>query len=182
VQQSGERYTHGRSSLRLEVRHRDPMTSRAIRAELAKDPEPMNVERRYSFKMYLQNWQFDNAGESVFQWHPNNLTGTATASLWTSGGRYIFQTNTGGKNYYINLGKVISDEWVSWEIHVRWSGDTTGFIKLWKNGELMIDRRNIVTSPPEGCYFKLGINKFGWGTEKSTVERRVVFFDEVLIL
>jgi len=181
VQQSTEQKTDGNSSLRLEVRQTDPLTSRAIRAELVKEPEPMDVERNYSFNMFLQDWKHDNAGESVFQWHPGNFTGTATASLWTSGGRYVFQTNTGAQNYYIDLGPIISDRWVNWKITLKWSTDTSGYIKLWKNGDLMIDRKKIITAPPEGCYFKIGINKFGWGIQPSSVDRRVLYFDDVRI-
>jgi len=133
--------------------------------------------------MYLEDWIDDNAGEHVFQWHPNNLNGTATAALWTSGGRFVFQTNAGGssKNVYHDLGPIISNEWVSWIIHVKWVNDNTGFLQVWKNGELMIDRKNFISCPPEGSYFKLGINKFGWLDQPSTTERRVLYFDEVRI-
>lgn len=178
---SKEKYTDGKSSVRFEVRRNDPPTSRSIRAELVKNRNKPGDENWYGFNMYLEDWIADNAGEHVFQWHPENSSGIATMALWTSGGRYVLQTNTGGQNHYTDLGEVISNKWTSWVIHVKWESNAAGLIQLWKNGELMIDRKNIVTSTRDGNYFKLGINKFGWGTEASVTEKRVLYFDEVSI-
>src|SRR5258706_1982000 len=182
--QSAGKFTKGKSSLRIEVRPTDAMTSGTIRSELVQPAENVGTERWYGFKMFLENWIYDDAGEHVFQWHPNNSTGVATAALWTSGGRYMLETNNSGGNEgnkYTDLGPIISNEWVSWVIHVRWADDNTGLMQIWKNGTLVIDKANIKTSPPEGTYFKLGINKFGWGIQASTTKERVLYFDEVRI-
>jgi hypothetical protein len=166
------------------VRSSDPQTSGSIRGELVQDSDPVGTERWYGFKMFLENWTDDEAGEHVFQWHPGNLTGTATAALWTSGGRYVFVTNAGGPNspnIYNDIGPIISNQWVSWVIHVKWANDNTGLFQVWKNGELMINKTRIATAPSSGTYFKLGINKFGWGIQPSSTTKRVLYFDEVRI-
>ena len=182
--QSTAKFTAGKSSLRLEVRSADPMTSGSIRSELTQPSENIGTERWYGFKMYLENWRDDSAGEHVFQWHPNNSTGVATASLWTSEGRYMYVTNNGGGNVgneYTDLGPILSDQWVSWVVHVKWADDNTGIMQVWKNGSLVIDKSKIKTAPTEGTYFKLGINKFGWGIQPTTTTTRVLYFDEVRI-
>jgi hypothetical protein len=182
--QSHDRFTEGSGSLRVEVRSTDPQTSSSIRSELVQDADRVGIERWYGFNIYLQNWAEDDAGEDVFQWHPDNSTGTATASLWTSSGRYVFQTNTSGgsiASQYTDLGPVLSDQWVAWVIHVKWASDHTGIMQVWKNGSLMINHSKIVTAPSIGTYFKLGINKFGWGIQPSTVTERVLYYDEVRI-
>jgi hypothetical protein len=182
--QSTDQFTEGKSSLRLEVRSTDPMTSGSIRSELTQPADNINTERWYGFKMYLKDWKDDAAGEHVFQWHPSNGTGSATAALWTSGGRYLFVTNNNGGtsgNEYNDLGPIISNKWVSWVIHVRWTDNNTGILQVWKNGSLMYDKNYVKTSPPEGVYFKLGINKFGWGTQTSSTTERILYFDEVRI-
>jgi len=181
IQQSSEVFTDGKKSIRFEIRKTDPPTSRSIRAELVRNRKSPGDESWYGFNLYLQDWQNDNAGEHVFQWHPDNPSGIATAALWTSGGRFVFQTNTGGKNYYMDLGPVISNQWMAWVIHVKWENDESGLLQVWKNGDLVIDRKNIITSTREGNYFKLGINKFGWGIQPSSIEKRVLFFDDLKI-
>ena len=184
VTQSKEQFTEGGHSLRLEVRDTDPITSGSIRSELVQEIDHVGTERWYGFNQYLENWVNDTAGEHVFQWHPANTRGTATASLWTTAGRYMLERNDGAinsGNYYDDLGPIISDEWVSWVLHIRWAADSTGVIQVWKNGKKMIDREYIPTAPYEGTYFKLGINKFGWGIQRSTTRKRVLFYDEVRI-
>jgi hypothetical protein len=182
--QSHAKFTEGANSLRVEVLSTEPQTSGSIRSELVQDVEGIGTERWYGFNLFLENWVDDNAGEHVFQWHPDNGTGSATAALWTSGGRFVYQTNTEGNtsdNEYMDLGPVISNQWVAWVIHVKWANDNTGIMQVWKNGSLVIDRKNTKTAPPEGAYFKLGINKFGWGSQASSTTQRVLYFDEVRI-
>jgi hypothetical protein len=184
LKQSPAKFTEGSKALRLEVKLTDPQTKSSIRSELVQAAEGAGAERWYGFNMFLENWVDDNAGESVFQWHPDNSTGTATASLWTSGGRYVFETNSSGRNLgseYIDLGPILNNQWMSWVIHVKWATDNSGILQVWKNGALVIDKPHAVTAPPEGTYFKLGINKFGWGIQPSSVTERVLYFDEVRI-
>lgn len=186
---SDSHFTDGSHSVRFEVRSDDPQTRSSIRSELVYEHEKPGTERWYGLNMFLEDWVHDDAGEHVFQWHPDNPSGTATASLWTSGGRYVFQTNNTGTNYiggksanrYNDLGPILNNQWVSWVIHVKWATDKTGILQVWKNGELMINKSNIKTCPPDGVYFKLGINKFGWGIQPTTTTKRVLYFDEVRI-
>lgn len=181
--QNHDKFTEGANSMRIEIRSTDPQTSSSIRSELTQGGDEVGIERWYGFNIYLENWTDDNAGEDVFQWHPDNTTGTATASLWTSGGRFVFQSNTGGNagSEYIDLGPIISNKWMSWVIHVKWAADNSGIMQVWMNGTQVINRTNTVTSPPEGTYFKLGINKFGWGIQASTTTQRVLYYDQVRI-
>jgi hypothetical protein len=176
--------TDGTHSLRLEVRATDAITSGSIRSEITQPVEGVGVERWYGFNMFLENWTNDNAGEHVFQWHPDNSRGVATAALWTSGGRFMLQTDPSGSNTastYTDIGPIISNQWISWVIHVRWADDNSGIFQVWENGSLVVDRHNLKTAPPEGTYFKLGINKFGWGIQTSSTTERILYFDEVRI-
>ncbi|HEY6503662.1 MAG TPA: polysaccharide lyase [Chitinophagaceae bacterium] len=182
--QSTDKSTEGNNSLRIEVRSTDPQTSSSIRSELTQGGDGVGAERWYGFNIFLQNWMDDDAGECVFQWHPENLTGTATAALWTSGGRFVFVMNEGdvnSGNEYIDIGPIISNQWISWVIHVKWASDNTGIMQVWKNGNLVINKSRIITAPPVGTYFKLGINKFGWGIQPSSTTERILYYDEVRI-
>src|SRR5258706_452584 len=135
--------------------------------------------------LFLLDWTDDDAPESVFQWHPDNTVGTASMALWTSGGRFSYvtsndNTGTSATNQYADLGPLISNQWVDFVIHIRWAMDTTGLLQVWMNGTQKINRLNVKTAAITS-YFKLGINKFGWLTQPSTVTKRVFYYDEVRI-
>lgn len=182
VQQSAEQIKAGSNSLRFEIKSTDPPTSGAIRSEIGLDSDPLNQDRWYGFSVFLKDWVDDDAGESVFQWAPDNASGSASMALLASGGRFTYVTNSGGSanNILTDLGPVISNNWVDFVIHIRWATDTTGLLQVWKNGVLVINRSGIKTTSVSS-YFKAGINKFGWGTQSSAVSQRILFLDEVRV-
>jgi hypothetical protein len=183
VQQTAEQVKAGSKAMRIEVRSTDASTSGAIRSEITQDADPLNQDRWYGFSVYLKDWADDEAGEHVFQWHPNTDTGSASMSLWTTGGTFTYVTNnTGGtsNNEYTDLGPVLSNQWVDFVIRIRWATDTTGLLQVWMKGNLVINRINVKTGAGTS-YFKLGINKFGWGNSPSTVTKRILYYDEVRI-
>jgi hypothetical protein len=185
VQQTTERVKAGSNALRLEIRKTDPQTSGSIRSEITVDADPLNQDRWYGFSMYLKDWVDDDAGEDVFQWHPDNDFGTASMALWTTGGRFTYVTSNNNSsssatNVYTDIGPVLSNQWVDFVIHIRWATDTTGILQVWMNGNQVINRINSKTAAVTS-YFKLGINKFGWSFQPSTVTQRILYFDEVRI-
>jgi hypothetical protein len=184
VQQSAERVKAGSSALRLELRRTDQQVSGSLRSEITQDSDPLNQDRWFGFSLYLKDWVDDDATESVFQWHPDNDSGSAAMALWTSGGRLTYVTNnTAGTSYneYVDLGPVLSNQWIDFVIHVRWATDTTGLLQVWMNGSQVINRVGVKTASVTS-YFKLGINKFGWLTQAtSAINQRILYFDEVRI-
>jgi len=183
VQQSTEQLKAGSSALRLEVRSSDPQTSSSIRSEITRSSDPLNADRWYGFSMYLKDWANDPAGEHVFQWHPDNSSGSSALSLWTSGGRFTIVTNNTGTssgNVYNDIGPVLSNQWVDFVIRIRWSTATTGLLQVWRNGTLVVNKENVKTAAITNS-FKLGINKYGWGIQTSTTTQRILYFDEVRI-
>lgn len=181
VQQSAEQIKAGSNALRLEIRKTDPESSGSIRSEISLDSDPLNQDRWYGFSIYLKDWVDDDAGESVFQWAPDNASGSSSIALLASGGRFNFVTNNGGSNnLYNDIGPVISNKWTDFVIHVRWAADTTGLLQVWMNGNLLINRISVQTAVVTS-YFKAGINKFGWTGQSSAVNQRVMYFDEVRV-
>jgi len=181
VQQTTERVKAGSNALRLEVKSTDPLTSGSIRSEITSDSDPLNQDRWYGFSMYLKDWIDDDAGESVFEWAPDNTNGSASMALLTSGGRFTYTTNntgTSSNNVYTDMGPVISNQWVDFVIRIRWATDTTGLLQVWMNGNLLINKSGVKTATVTS-FLKLGINKFGWGTQASAVTQRVLYFDEL---
>lgn len=181
VQQTSEQIKAGSSALRFEVRSTDAPTSGSIRSEIALDSDPLNQERWYGFSIYLKDWVDDDAGESVFQWAPDNTSGSSSMALLASGGRFTYVTNNGGSNnVFADMGPVISNKWTDFVIRIKWATDTSGLLQVWMNGNLVINRSGVKTTTVNS-YFKAGINKFGWSNQSSAVTQRVIYFDEVRI-
>ena len=180
VSQSADRVRAGSTALKLDVRSNDPSASGSIRSEITLESDPLNQDRWYGFSMYLKDWVDDDAGESVFEWAPDNTGGPDPITLLTAGGRFTFTTNSGStaNNVYTDIGPAISNQWIDFVIHVRWATDTTGILQVWMNGSLLIDRSAVKTASSI-AYLKLGINKFGWTTQTSAVNQRILYFDEV---
>ena len=72
--------------------------------------------------------------------------------------------------------------WTEWTFHVRWSPDDDGFLKVWKDGEPLVDiagpvgHRDLI-----GPYMKAGVYVPGWkdiGREEN-VQTRALYFDLV---
>jgi hypothetical protein len=183
VQQTAEQVKAGSNALRMEVRSTDAQTSGSIRSEITLDSDPLNQDRWYGFSLYLKDWVDDDAGEVVYQWHPDNSNGSAAMALLTNGGRFTYVTNNNGttsNNTYTDLGPVISNRWVDFVIHIRWATDSTGLLQVWMNGNQLINRSAVKTAALTS-YFKLGIDKFGWLSQASPVTQRVSYYDEVRI-
>src|SRR5205085_6169145 len=122
-----------------------------------------------------KDWTDDDAGESVFEWAPDNANGSAAMTLLTSGGRFTYTTNNNGtssNNVYTDIGPVIFNQWIDFVIHLRWATDTTGILQVWMNGNLMINKTSVKTATVT-AYLKLGINKFGWTTQTTAVNQRI---------
>lgn len=186
MQRSNEVTGIGSYVLRLEVRSTDASTSGSIRSEIVPDDEPyaLNTERWYGFKMYLKDWADDNdVQEHVWQWHPEDGGSGASAalSLWTGAGKMLVVTNDEEHdNVYHDDEEtdVVSNEWIDYVIHVKWTTDNTGLIEIWQDGTKIIDLHDLKTAYVEN-YFKLGINKFGW--PGGSITNRTLYFDEVRI-
>lgn len=54
------------------------------------------------------------------------------------------------------------DSWVFMDIHVKWASDDTGFLSIWKNGELIFEERDHINTFNDegGVWFKNGTYVF----------------------
>jgi Polysaccharide lyase len=78
-------------------------------------------------------------------------------------------------------GKIARDEWTDWVVNVKWSYKDDGFLKIWKNGELIVDSTGPnCSNDTYGPVFKMGVYKSAWrdGTPSSAVKTRLAYHDE----
>jgi hypothetical protein len=156
----------------------------------------------YGFSIYLQSpYPFDTGHDEVLaQMHKvadvdlGENNGNPTLGFWLTKGyngwtitniadpRLITPVDKSGvifKRY--EVGPYETDKWTDWVVNVKWSYNSDGFLKVWKNGKLVVD----VTGPNcsndrLGPNFKMGIYKSSWEHRAPTpgITRRIVYHDE----
>mgnify|MGYP000022699650 CR=1 FL=1 len=188
VNQSSTQARAGTKSMKIDLRVDDEIVSSSRRAEIEPpcqiDHETM--ERWYGGSWFLVDWDEDNFGESILQWHDVDGSAPPLAiqvyddHLWLKGKGHV-----GNPNGVYDLGAVASNEWIDIVIHVKWALGSTGALECWRNGVKLVDEENISTNSAGGSYLKLGINKWNWAPpfdpEESEVEQRVFYIDEFRI-
>ncbi|MEP0357613.1 polysaccharide lyase [Paraglaciecola sp.] len=160
---------------------------------------------RYAFKIYLpDSYVADSVWELVAQWHayPDFEIGetwrnpplalATTNGEWTISNAWDAKRNTfatgnrvyDGQEKWV-LGDYETDVWTAWLFEVKWSHTDDGYIKVWKNGELVVSKSGPNTfNDKVGTYFKAGIYK-GWRNKntipKNGVRSRTLYFDDITI-
>jgi hypothetical protein len=156
----------------------------------------------YGFSIFLPNdFIADDIWEIVAQWHDtpdssaeygrNPILSFQTQkgiwkimNLWddkaTSSKVNGAWTYTGKKSW--DLGAYSRGVWTDWVVNVRWSYTSSGYLKIWKDGKLVVDQVGPNTFNDKiGPYFKMGIYK-GWGTRRTAqVSVRTIYHDDLTI-
>jgi hypothetical protein len=159
----------------------------------------------YNFSIYLpESYKTDSVWEVVAQWHgyPDFGLGEnwrqpplallTTNGVWRVKSKWDIKANTfesgeivydGEENW--ELGAQKTDVWVNWVFNVKWSFEGDGLIKVWKDGQLVINKKGPNTFNDETApYFKAGMYK-GWqGSPKlseDNVTSRELYLDDIMI-
>jgi hypothetical protein len=171
------------------------------RTEVMGPHADIGKEYWYGFSIFLpEDYIPDRIWEIVAQWHaiPDFDIGekwrnpvlalSTTNGRWGWVNRWDAKRNTfeSGKREYggvreYDLGPYERDAWTDWVVHVKWSYQPDGFLKIWKNGRLVIDQNGPnAFNDARGPFFKMGLYK-GWGDptkDCDAVTRRVLYHDE----
>jgi len=88
--------------------------------------------------------------------------------------------------YYYNLATVSAGDWHRVEIQANWQSDDTGYLKVWFDGNSVLEEYNVPTSVTDGrpFEFRVGLYANGWhddGEMKGTQGTREVWHDQVAI-
>ena len=159
------------------------------------DPKEFKIGEEYWLgeSIFLPaDWGVSDTNEIVTQFHAWNSRGLGPPfSLKVSGNDWKIQ-NKWDPTYESrkpsptlqaktwNLGPVARGKWTDWVFHIKLSYQADGVLEVWKNGELVVQRKGPNTYNAEyGPYLKFGIYKWDWGNKNVT--RRVLYFDEIRI-
>ena len=197
----------GQSSLRVELRKGDPELGGNKRAELTDNsyPIPHDTNRRWwSFSNYLPaEFGKDSVHEIFAQWHyratSSNVSASPPLSLQIYKGDWIVELRYDSVDINIdrganiklvsfNLGPWQKGVWNDWVFNYGYSFNNDGYLKIWKNGQLLVDYKGKTFF--KGSYdpfFKLGLYRWVWGSnwpaqlEQSVYTSRVYYVDNVKI-
>lgn len=82
-----------------------------------------------------------------------------------------------------NIGTYTKGKWTDFVVHAKWSYKSDGFIRVWKDGQLVFSKNgSVYYNLPQGPYLKVGIYKGDpdW-PGSNNISDRVVYFDEIRI-
>jgi len=180
----------GSYSVRFALEKGDPVIHNGTRCELAADYEPVGAERWYGFSIYLPgSWDYDQAAESVTQWHQYWSIGTSPPlAIVTRKGQWEISQNWEGPHYSDTpIGPYQRSRWTDWVVHVKWSAGSAGRLTIWKDGQPVPgfnnkQGKNTYNDPQHGNYMKFGIYKWAWSQNKpSDVVERHMYYDALRI-
>jgi hypothetical protein len=196
----------GTKALRLELRPGDKgyqyssFTEPYVRAELERGGiNHIGKTLWYGFSIYVDPSWVDNSTDSngtiVAQWHsPNDscdiargphlgirILRTLEWSVQNTSDPNACTTSASRTSVNFNLGPVTKGVWVDWVIYAKWSYGSDGELKIWKSGNLVINRNGPNTYNDQSeQLFKWGIYKSWWNREKP-VNTFVLYYDEIKI-
>lgn len=186
----------GKSSVRFELRSSDTICGYSKRAELSLPAaDSLQDIAWYAWSEYLPvDYAFDKHNELHFQLHHSSKYGPPLIGLWLTADRWklvhTFDTveisSRKPSIQQIDLGPVQKGAWTDWVLYTRFKLDTGGVIKLWRNGELLVDMsgpnfNREKGKPQKQPYLKFGLYKWPWKDYPGPFipGSRVVYFDEV---
>ncbi|TVY33209.1 hypothetical protein LSUB1_G007201 [Lachnellula subtilissima] len=96
----------------------------------------------------------------------------------------VCPTSSQQTEYYNNLATITPGVWHKVEIQASWQSDSSGFLKLWLDGNKVLEELNVATSVTDGraFEFRVGLYANGWHDDKElkgTQPTRQVWFDEI---
>jgi hypothetical protein len=177
----------GKPGFAMKFEQRKIDTPAAVRAEMRLSTitdEPR--EGWWSWSEYLpaEDWAASDAHQDVVgQWHeqpdfhlgenwrsPPIMKKVQNGKYWVNIMWDADAVNTNATKdgeVTIDLGAIMTDQWVDWVFHIKYGYDNTGILQVWKNGTLLIDRQNSPNSFNDVAvpYFKIGVYKGAWCCE-----------------
>jgi hypothetical protein len=176
----------GKLELRSTIAVGDARTNGGFRSEVSAPKDPIGSERWYSWGYYLPETfrpatnhdmiiaQFQTTADA------NESTSRRPAlSLWVQGDQlklinafdYDRITSPSGTPPIIDIDygyrelaswSLETNKWTNLALHVKWAGDDTGFMEVWKDGTLLFRETNHINTfnDEHGVWFKTGVYGF----------------------
>lgn len=185
-----DRVRSGQYAARFELNRTDAVVSSSKRSEISQPkPSPTAPERAeqwIGFSIHLpESWVPDRSAESLTQWHQVADTGgSPPLAIITRDGQWQISQHWENHAQHTPLGSYSTERWTDWVLHVRWSPESDGFIKIWRDADevFSVSGKN-KHADGRPVYLKFGIYKWDWQSNpgRSTTDQRVMFYDSLRI-
>jgi hypothetical protein len=189
---------HG-PALRFEVRNTDSLVRGSFRAEGRLRPNHLHSEFWYQARILVPaDWKPSATPVVAMQWHNTrdfflgevgaipplalDIVGSQWRVIRAWDRRWISpETPPRVEGHQLAATAPLEPgKWSEWTFHVRWSPNSDGFLRVWKDGQLLVEIEGpIGYQDLIGPYLKFGVYVPGWkdiGLEKD-VTTRVLYFD-----
>ncbi len=190
----------GQRAVRVELGTDDPepIVVKGPRAELVLPRESVTGDTRwYGFSLFVPSSYVEASQEVILaQWQSNGdstersksprLDLTVRGSRWVINSRSdpnLISTFQSIKRVEFPAGEIEKGEWTDWVVLAKWSYNSDGILKVWKNGQLIVSYAGPNTyNDLDPFYFKFGIYKWPW--RDLSVERLadiIIYCDQVKV-
>lgn len=171
----------GRPSIEFNLHKAD---SPAVRAEVRQTTQPNEPDEMWiGYAEYLPSayWSLHDAHNSVIcqlheipDWHLGENWRSPPIMKKIVNGRYYVNimwaddsVNTNASKdgeVTLDLGPILTDQWVKWVFKIKFSPTNTGILQIWKNGALVVDRVGMPNCFADKFYpyFKIGFYGNAW--------------------
>jgi hypothetical protein len=194
----------GKFAMRSFLDSSDPDPEKRERAEVVADRTAevtkIGEEYWYGWSVYLASpWPVDKTHpELLTQFHNTKDQGeiagknpTLAFSIKQGSDHWTIYNRSDPTAVTLNLnakvtntydgGPVVADQWTDWVVNVKWSYKSDGFLKIWRDGELIVNAKGPTSFNDQmGPHFKMGIYKSAWNRRAPDplVKTRLAYHDE----
>jgi len=133
---------------------------------------PLHAEWGINFSILIpDDWTPSNIYTGVMDLHQYRTQGNTPWVLQIRGMEYRFKSAWGVEHKFI----VVPEQWDDFRMEYQARVGTNGWVKLWRNGNLIVDETGIQTTYPDekGNYFKIGPYIFQGGNPEDRTYRRL---------
>ena len=177
----------GASALRMETRYGD--SGNGYHTEMEKlDAGGPGESAWYGFSTYVPTSWVDSEQTTITaQWWSHSPVSPPLGIEIENDQWVIFQRWATGEDGISEevTGTVRKGEWTDWVVQAHWSRSSDGYLKVWRNGEVVYERRGpSVYRQTDTLRFKLGLYVWPWKDGRPSPEGsspRVIYHDEVRI-
>lgn len=186
---------NGRFVIRASIGRSDIPIYGGIRSEMSGFEDPFGVERWYGFSFLIPDaWNSPEPAVKVFQIHDRADVGEngvrhPTLQLMINPARKVQLYNAYDEDFITTPPDVpplpnvdytfrklaewnlVTGSWVDIVIHAKWAADSTGFLHIWKDGQLLHSETDHINTfnDQRGVWFKAGTYALGRSDDWSSL-------------